>query len=168
MNIFPDTTHLRYFIHYTAFSSLDFEISSLLDIQAEHLYLRRMRTQILLAVCSFSTFWSSLAAPSALLQHRDTTSCPTGPLTADTWNSSGVDAFLASWSAVNVTVTPTDNVQSLAASFGAPNFFWLVLLRPINIYNLFVKVVWMKLVTLDSHVYQSISPHGKLPHVGFS
>ncbi|KIM96750.1 hypothetical protein OIDMADRAFT_32668 [Oidiodendron maius Zn] len=82
-----------------------------------------MRTQILLAVCSFSTFWTSLAAPSALLQYRDTTSCPTGPLTADTWESYGVDVFLATWSAVNVTVTPTDNVQSLAASFGAPNFF---------------------------------------------
>jgi hypothetical protein len=133
MNIFPATTHLCYFIHHTNFTSLDFEIPSLLDIQAEHLYNHRMRTQILLAACSFSTFWSSLAAPSTLLQHRDTTSCATEPLTADTWNSYGVDVFLASWSAVNVTVTPTDNVQSLAASFGAPNFFWLVLLCPINI-----------------------------------
>jgi hypothetical protein len=83
-----------------------------------------MRTQVLLIACSFSTFWPALAAPSALLQSRNASSCTADPLTPDTWKKLDVDTFLANWAAVNVTVTEYNNVQSLAVSFGYPNFFW--------------------------------------------
>ncbi|KAH6871542.1 hypothetical protein B0T10DRAFT_568245 [Thelonectria olida] len=49
-------------------------------------------------------------------------SCDTEPLSESTWTSLDIDAYLKSWAA-NVTTTPTNNVQSLADSFGAPNFF---------------------------------------------
>lgn len=84
-----------------------------------------MRFQATLAICGFSLFSCSAAAPSTLLQRATTsTSCASEALTPDTWISLEIDTFLAAWSAANVTVTATDNVQSLAASFDAPNFFW--------------------------------------------
>ncbi|KAF4947663.1 hypothetical protein FGADI_10234 [Fusarium gaditjirri] len=49
-------------------------------------------------------------------------SCDTEPLAQITWINLGIDKFLKDWTP-NVTATPTNNVQALADSFGAPNFF---------------------------------------------
>ncbi|KAH9215333.1 hypothetical protein DL95DRAFT_500748 [Leptodontidium sp. 2 PMI_412] len=51
-----------------------------------------------------------------------TTSCDSDPLTVDTWTSLKIDDFLKN-NAANLTKSTTNNVQSLADSFGAPNFF---------------------------------------------
>jgi hypothetical protein len=81
-----------------------------------------MHAQIALGACALSLFSVSLAVPLAQTTGAD--SCPSELLTAATWDSLNIDTFLANWSAQNVTVTATNNIQSLAASFGAPNFFW--------------------------------------------
>ncbi|KAK8104359.1 uncharacterized protein PG998_011392 [Apiospora kogelbergensis] len=59
---------------------------------------------------------SSLPATSA-------TSCPAEVLSVDTWKKLDLDKFLAAWTKANVTKAQTNNVQALAQSFGAPNFF---------------------------------------------
>lgn len=51
-------------------------------------------------------------------------SCPAEALTPDTWTKLDIDKFLVDWAAANVTNTGSNNVQALAQSFGAPNFFW--------------------------------------------
>ncbi|KAF4341200.1 hypothetical protein FBEOM_4858 [Fusarium beomiforme] len=68
-----------------------------------------------------------LAAPSAfgLAIRQSSTgakSCDTEPLSQQTWTSLDIDKFLKDWTP-NATATPTNNVQALADSFGAPNFF---------------------------------------------
>ena len=64
------------------------------------------------------------ASPMALPQGTGTgaDSCPTSSLEPKTWTDLRIDDFLAS-AAKNYTRTTSNNVQSLAASFGAPNFF---------------------------------------------
>ncbi|RBR19801.1 hypothetical protein FVER53590_13832 [Fusarium verticillioides] len=76
---------------------------------------------------SISIVCAILAAPSvfglAIRQSgTGTKSCDTEPLARTTWVNLGIDKFLKDWTP-NVTVTPTNNVQALADSFGAPNFF---------------------------------------------
>lgn len=53
-------------------------------------------------------------------------SCPAETLSADTWTKLNLDKFLAAWVKANVTAAKSNNVQALAQSFGAPNFFWYV------------------------------------------
>lgn len=53
-------------------------------------------------------------------------SCPAETLSADTWKKLDLDKFLAAWAKANVTKAQSNNVQALAQSFGAPNFFWYV------------------------------------------
>ncbi|KAK8061901.1 hypothetical protein PG994_008267 [Apiospora phragmitis] len=75
---------------------------------------------------------SSAAAPSAgkkndsssSLAATGATSCPADTLSADTWKKLDLDKFLAAWAKANVTKAQSNNVQALAQSFGAPNFFW--------------------------------------------
>ncbi|KAK8852028.1 hypothetical protein PGQ11_014507 [Apiospora arundinis] len=50
-------------------------------------------------------------------------SCPAETLSADTWKKLDLDKFLAAWAKANVTKAQSNNVQALAQSFGAPNFF---------------------------------------------
>lgn len=83
------------------------------------------RSNLLITVCASTA--ASLAVP--LLDPQGTTaraivSCPTEPLTPSTWTSLNLDTFLSNWVAANVTATSTNNIQALAASFGAPNFEW--------------------------------------------
>jgi len=49
-------------------------------------------------------------------------SCPSETLNQDTWINAGVDAFLVE-AAKNYTRTDVNNIQSLADSWGSPNFF---------------------------------------------
>jgi hypothetical protein len=49
-------------------------------------------------------------------------SCPSDPLNTDTWNKLKIDDFLVE-ATKNYTRTKVNNVQSLADSFGSPNFF---------------------------------------------
>lgn len=67
----------------------------------------------------------SLSTP--LLKRADlfpAQTCTADTINKQTWQDFGMNIFLTAWSAVNVTVEDTNNVQSMAASFGAPNFFW--------------------------------------------
>ncbi|KAK7914957.1 hypothetical protein PG985_012660 [Apiospora marii] len=73
---------------------------------------------------------ASSAAPGAPGQNGSTslpatgaTSCPAETLSADTWTKLDLDKFLAAWVKANVTAAKSNNVQALAQSFGAPNFF---------------------------------------------
>ncbi|CAL3972068.1 hypothetical protein PZA11_005281 [Diplocarpon coronariae] len=50
-------------------------------------------------------------------------SCETEELSSATWKTLGIDKWLAGWTTSNYTATPTNQVQALADSFGAPNFF---------------------------------------------
>lgn len=63
-------------------------------------------------------------AASALPQATTDPSCQAEALEASTWTNLGLDTFLADWAKANVTEASTNNVQKLASSFGAPNFFW--------------------------------------------
>lgn len=75
---------------------------------------------------------ASSAAPSkggngsSSLPATGATSCPAEVLSVDTWKKLDLDKFLAAWTKANVTKAQTNNVQALAQSFGAPNFFWYV------------------------------------------
>lgn len=64
------------------------------------------------------------ASPAPLPQGTGTgaDSCASEALDPATWTKLKIDDFLAT-AAKNYTKTKTNNVQSLAASFGAPNFF---------------------------------------------
>jgi hypothetical protein len=66
----------------------------------------------------------ALASPLALPQGTGTgaDSCAADPLEQKTWTDLKIDEFLAT-AAKTYPRTKTNNVQSLAASFGAPNFF---------------------------------------------
>ncbi|KAK7961947.1 uncharacterized protein PG986_002772 [Apiospora aurea] len=72
---------------------------------------------------------SSSAVPGAgndgstSLPATGATSCPAETLSADTWTKLDLDKFLAAWAKANVTAAKSNNVQALAQSFGAPNFF---------------------------------------------
>ncbi|KAH8706077.1 hypothetical protein GQ44DRAFT_753081 [Phaeosphaeriaceae sp. PMI808] len=80
-----------------------------------------MRAQSLLLLGSVSLVLASpLARPQGVGQGAD--SCASDPLSVDTWNNLKIDDFLAK-TAKNYTRTTTNNIQSLADSFGAPNFF---------------------------------------------
>ncbi|KAG5744643.1 hypothetical protein H9Q70_012659 [Fusarium xylarioides] len=81
-----------------------------------------MRTFLATVYCAVllaAPYVSSLALPRS---GDSKASCDTEPLTEQTWTSLNIDGFLKDW-APNVTTTATNNVQSLADSFGAPNFF---------------------------------------------
>lgn len=79
-----------------------------------------MRSTTLLAAFGLSTTFAS-----PLPQSGGSTSCKTEDLTADTWNSLKMDDFIQKI-ADNVTDTAGNTIQALAASQGAPNFFWFV------------------------------------------
>jgi hypothetical protein len=66
----------------------------------------------------------TLASPLALLQGTSTgaDSCAAAPLEQKTWTDLKIDHFLTT-TAKTYKRTKENNVQSLAASFGAPNFF---------------------------------------------
>ncbi|KAI8396542.1 hypothetical protein FOFC_21090 [Fusarium oxysporum] len=72
-------------------------------------------------LATLTAFWITTATPVALPQGNGggADSCRTEPLTKATWTSLKVDDFLAAAEA-NLT---TNNVQGLASSLGAPNFF---------------------------------------------
>jgi hypothetical protein len=76
----------------------------------------------LLSILFFSS--QGLASPLALPQGTGSgaDSCPAKPLEPQTWTDLKIDDFLTS-AAKNYIRTLTNNIQSLAASFGAPNFF---------------------------------------------
>lgn len=81
---------------------------------------------LMAAAYGLSAIQLSSASPIALPQGTGSgaDSCTTEALTADTWKSLNIDTFLKDWTAANVTAATTNNVQALASSFGAPNFFW--------------------------------------------
>lgn len=80
-----------------------------------------MRVQSLITLgFSSLTFGNPLPLPQGVGSGAD--SCPSDPLNADTWTKAKVDAFLVE-AAGNYTRTDFNNIQSLADSFGAPNFF---------------------------------------------
>ncbi|KAF9778787.1 hypothetical protein IL306_003263 [Fusarium sp. DS 682] len=71
--------------------------------------------------------YAILAAPSvfglAIRQSgQGAKSCDTEPLSQQTWTTLNIDKYLNDWTP-NVTAASTNNVQALADSFGAPNFF---------------------------------------------
>ncbi|KAF9874538.1 hypothetical protein CkaCkLH20_08101 [Colletotrichum karsti] len=78
-----------------------------------------MRPHIFLALSASA----ALASPLPQGTGKGADSCPTDPLEAGTWTKLNLDKFLSDWVAKNVTETKTNNIQSLADSFGAPNFF---------------------------------------------
>ncbi|KAF4432689.1 hypothetical protein F53441_13806 [Fusarium austroafricanum] len=72
-------------------------------------------------------YYAALAVPSvsglAIRQSGgNKKTCDTDPLTQATWTNLNMDQWLKNWTP-NVTAQPTNNVQALADSFGAPNFF---------------------------------------------
>lgn len=80
---------------------------------------------LLLASWALSISAQVAALPSPVAQAgTGAGSCPSEALTAETWTKLDIDKFLADWAAANVTNTGSNNVQALAQSFGAPNFFW--------------------------------------------
>ncbi|KAH6673213.1 hypothetical protein B0J14DRAFT_701164 [Halenospora varia] len=74
-------------------------------------------------ICGLSLLSTSSATPLPQGTGTGADSCATKELTTTTWTDLKIDDFLKSWAASNVTATTTNNVQSLASSFGAPNFF---------------------------------------------
>jgi hypothetical protein len=80
-----------------------------------------MRITSLVLLC-FTT--KGLASPLARPQGKGTgaDSCAADPLEQKTWTGLKIDEFLTS-AAKTYPRTKSNNVQSLAASFGAPNFF---------------------------------------------
>ncbi|KAH8597501.1 hypothetical protein B0O99DRAFT_703435 [Bisporella sp. PMI_857] len=81
--------------------------------------------QSLLPTCSFSAFHITFVSPRALLQGTGggADSCPTDPVTVDTWKKLDVDKLLKDWSAANVTLHNQIIFRHLVIPFGAPNFF---------------------------------------------
>ncbi|KAF6819229.1 hypothetical protein CMUS01_11762 [Colletotrichum musicola] len=77
-----------------------------------------MRPQLLWA---FSAIASATPLPQGTGKGAD--SCPTDPLETATWTKLNLDKFMSDWVTANVTETKSNNVQALADSFGAPNFF---------------------------------------------
>ncbi|KAH8693311.1 hypothetical protein GQ44DRAFT_765283 [Phaeosphaeriaceae sp. PMI808] len=75
---------------------------------------------LILFYFSSQALTSPLALPQGTGAGAD--SCAAAPLEQKTWTDLKIDDFLVS-TAKNYTRTKTNNVQSLAASFGAPNFF---------------------------------------------
>lgn len=80
-----------------------------------------MRSQLFLAAVAVTV---TIASPVAIPQGTGTgaDSCPAKELTPKTWTDLNIDGFLSA-AAKNYTKTTTNNVQSLANFFGAPNFF---------------------------------------------
>lgn len=74
------------------------------------------------ATILLATLQLAAASPIAMPQGTGTgaDSCPSEDLVAATWTKNKVDDVLAS-AAKNIS---TNNVQGLASSLGAPNFFW--------------------------------------------
>ncbi|KAH7078769.1 hypothetical protein BKA63DRAFT_507080 [Paraphoma chrysanthemicola] len=77
-------------------------------------------TLLLTAVGITATLASPVAFPQGTGAGAD--SCPSDDLTAKTWTDLNIDGVLAD-AAGNYTKTTTNNIQSLADFFGAPNFF---------------------------------------------
>lgn len=84
-----------------------------------------MRFQPLLLLSSAA---SVLATPTPQGTGTGADSCPVDPLTADTWTKLDIDQFLEKWVQANFTAPAAggSSIQALAATFGAPNFFWYV------------------------------------------
>ncbi|CZS91490.1 uncharacterized protein RCO7_07065 [Rhynchosporium graminicola] len=68
---------------------------------------------------------SVLASPVPQGQGAGADSCPAEALTPDTWKKLDIDDFLIKWVEKNYTARSNDanTIQSLASTFGAPNFF---------------------------------------------
>ncbi|KAH8688914.1 hypothetical protein GQ44DRAFT_744878 [Phaeosphaeriaceae sp. PMI808] len=80
-----------------------------------------MRVHNLLLLGSTSLVSATpMPKPQGVGQGAD--SCASDPLSVDTWNTLKVDDFLVE-AVKSYTPTTTNNIQSLADSFGAPNFF---------------------------------------------
>lgn len=78
-----------------------------------------MKLQTLLVTSSLT---SVLATPVPQATGAD--ECKTQALNQDTWNDLGIEDFLTDWTTYNLSKVDSNAVQNLAASFGAPNFFW--------------------------------------------
>ncbi|KAI9047219.1 hypothetical protein LZ554_008673 [Drepanopeziza brunnea f. sp. 'monogermtubi'] len=75
---------------------------------------------VLLALAATPIIATPLALPQGTGTGAD--SCPSDPLSKETWMSLKLDDFLLD-TAKNLTVAPTNNVQAVADYYGAPNFF---------------------------------------------
>ncbi|EOD48349.1 hypothetical protein UCRNP2_4901 [Neofusicoccum parvum UCRNP2] len=82
-----------------------------------------MRSPSLLVAYALSTSVCGLALPLEARQDTDDATCTAEALTPDTWKSLDIDTFMNDWTAYNITPTEKNNIQTLSASFGAPNFF---------------------------------------------
>lgn len=82
-----------------------------------------MRTILVLTAVGITTT-ATVASPVPFPQGTGTgaDSCPSDELTPKTWTDLKIDEVLTD-AAKNYTKTTTNNVQSLADFFGAPNFF---------------------------------------------
>lgn len=78
-----------------------------------------MRHSILFLTSAFVSMVVASPLPQA---GTGAESCDSEPLNADTWRKLKIDDHLKN-AAKNLTST-SNNVQGLASSFGAPNFFW--------------------------------------------
>lgn len=81
-----------------------------------------MRHSILLLTSAFLSTISPVVATPLPQDGSGAKSCDSDPLNADTWKKLKIDDFLTS-EAKNLS-SNSNNVQGLAGSFGAPNFFW--------------------------------------------
>ncbi|TDZ33665.1 hypothetical protein C8035_v010654 [Colletotrichum spinosum] len=112
-----------------------------------------MRSVSLLAALAASCVPSAMATP--LPQASGAESCKAEDLTADTWNKLGMDTWV-SRIADNVTDTAGNTIQALAASQGAPNFFWYALVAIQN-WNSYMNSV-NTAVTFASSIISLVLP----------
>lgn len=83
-----------------------------------------MRGPTVFLACALSSSLLAVAAPLEVRQDSNDSSCTAETLSPDTWNNLDIDTFMNDWAAQNVTPAASNNIQALASSFGAPNFFW--------------------------------------------
>lgn len=85
-----------------------------------------MRSQSILLLASAA---SILATPLPQGRGGGADSCPADALDPATWTSLDIDSFLKGWVEANFTAPAAgaSSIQALAATFGAPNFFWYVM-----------------------------------------
>ncbi|KAF9632935.1 hypothetical protein BFW01_g3798 [Lasiodiplodia theobromae] len=82
-----------------------------------------MRGPTVFLACALSSSLLAVAAPLEVRQDSNDSSCTAETLSPDTWNNLDIDTFMNDWAAQNVTPAASNNIQALASSFGAPNFF---------------------------------------------
>ncbi|KAK1979669.1 hypothetical protein LZ30DRAFT_596388 [Colletotrichum cereale] len=84
-----------------------------------------MHFRRIIATCSALTTFHAVATPVRFTKSNNVSvplSCPTKPLSNQTWIEEDVDGFLAEASQ-HYTQYDSNNIQALAAYLGAPNFF---------------------------------------------